>query len=425
MHSVVLLCLHCLQGLDYLHNHKVVHGDLKPANLLLDSNSRKVKIADFGSSSIMTGSEKVLSMRNCPGFSTPAFRSPESLTSGYQPSFEMDMWALGVCIYMWVYGRLPFTGAAPFIIYEKIRAQDVGQPTTPEVSPELRELISQLLDKDVLRRLDVAGAMQHPWVTLGGSAPLASIRQQEMSGKSCVSFDGIAVSQGDIDAAIRQIGSNMLELMDVVFEEVHLQPGQELIAAGEAADRIYLIASGGVEMLQPAGAGPGSGAEPLISGLEVEVGDPQDSDMWDDNSISELSSSPGLGTMLPLNEPLQPWDTSVSSPTAALRVVAVKGPGDSLGVPLVPGSAGSSSSSHVRDRRWRVSVCACSSTTVFCAKLEDLSKLAEVHPEMETAVKQIVVQQETDMMVAEAMRQLRLYSDCQTTRLPKMVAASS
>lgn len=66
----------------------MVHGDLKPSNLLRDSNSRKVKIADFGSS-IMAGGDKVFSMRNSPGFSTPAFRSPESLTSGYQPSFEV------------------------------------------------------------------------------------------------------------------------------------------------------------------------------------------------------------------------------------------------------------------------------------------------------------------------------------------------
>lgn len=121
------------QGLDYLHTHKVVHGDLKPANLLLDSNSGKVKIADFGSS-IMAGSDKMFSMRNCPGFSTPAFRSPESLTSGYQPSFEMDMWALGVCIYIWVFGCLPFTGGAAFIIYEKIRAQDISMPSAPDVS---------------------------------------------------------------------------------------------------------------------------------------------------------------------------------------------------------------------------------------------------------------------------------------------------
>jgi serine/threonine protein kinase len=82
------LCPCIPQGLDYLHYNKVVHGDLKPSNLLRDSNSGKVKIADFGSS-IMAGGDKVFSMRNSPGFSTPAFRSPESLTSGYQPSFEV------------------------------------------------------------------------------------------------------------------------------------------------------------------------------------------------------------------------------------------------------------------------------------------------------------------------------------------------
>lgn len=46
----------------------------------------------------------------------------------------MDMWALGVCIYMWIFGELPFTGAAPFIIYEKIRSQDIHIPSGSKVS---------------------------------------------------------------------------------------------------------------------------------------------------------------------------------------------------------------------------------------------------------------------------------------------------
>ena len=109
----------------------MVHGDLKPANLLLDSNSRRVKIADFGSSITAAGggggrAAAGAAARHCAGFSTPAFRSPESLASGYQPSFEMDLWALGVCVYMWTFGELPFTGAAPFIIYDKIRSQVGG-----------------------------------------------------------------------------------------------------------------------------------------------------------------------------------------------------------------------------------------------------------------------------------------------------------
>jgi serine/threonine protein kinase len=105
-----------------------------------------------------------------------------------------------------------------------------------QVSSELRDFISRLLDKDVMQRLDVTAAMQHPWVTLGGSAPLASCRQQDLEqqqqqGEACGgsgsnhSCLGLDVSQEDIDAAIRQIGCSMSELMDVVFEEVTLQQG--------------------------------------------------------------------------------------------------------------------------------------------------------------------------------------------------------
>lgn len=206
------------QGLDYLHANRVVHGDLKPANLLLDATSGRVKIADFGSS-MMVGSDRCLA-RNATGFSTPAFRSPESLNSGYLPSFEvilvggggqrgrvqgrsvqctskgifgawvrkgrgrsccsprvllrrrpssiprwgglrrvaacrvsdrrhvrpiaqMDMWALGVCIFMWMSGSLPFNGAAPFIIYDKIRSQDIQLPDGGTMSAQLQDFVMQ------------------------------------------------------------------------------------------------------------------------------------------------------------------------------------------------------------------------------------------------------------------------------------------
>lgn len=72
----------------------------------------------------------------------------------------------------------------------------------------------QLLDKDVLKRLDITAAMQHPWVTHYGTMPLVSCREQAMRGS-------VSVSQEEIDAAVRQIDGNMVDLMDVVFEEVH------------------------------------------------------------------------------------------------------------------------------------------------------------------------------------------------------------
>ena len=66
-----------MQGLDYLHYNKALHGDLKPANLLLSSD-RLVKIADFGSAMMYQESEGTW---EGPVNGTPAFRPPETLTA--------------------------------------------------------------------------------------------------------------------------------------------------------------------------------------------------------------------------------------------------------------------------------------------------------------------------------------------------------
>ena len=85
-----------LCGLDYLHGNGVVHGDLKPANLMADSITGAVKIVDFGSAMLnhdRSGHLCVPGACSVSGAScmscTPAYRSPESLQSGYRPSFEV------------------------------------------------------------------------------------------------------------------------------------------------------------------------------------------------------------------------------------------------------------------------------------------------------------------------------------------------
>ncbi len=62
----------------------------------------------------------------------------------------MDMWALGVTIFMWLWGQLPYNGAAPFLIYECIRRKELVLPEDSErlrVSREVRDFLAKLLDK--------------------------------------------------------------------------------------------------------------------------------------------------------------------------------------------------------------------------------------------------------------------------------------
>ncbi|GFH06069.1 uncharacterized protein HaLaN_00637, partial [Haematococcus lacustris] len=115
---------------------------------MLDANTHQVKIVDFGSA-VLTGGGTPGSSLPPAGVMTctPAFRSPETLQSGYVPSFEMDMWALGVTIFLWVFGQLPFNGAMPFLIYESIRRQELNIPTALYTSEELKDFLSKVLNK--------------------------------------------------------------------------------------------------------------------------------------------------------------------------------------------------------------------------------------------------------------------------------------
>jgi hypothetical protein len=99
------------------------------------------------------------------------------------------------------------------------------------------------------------------------------------------------------------------------------------------------------------------------------------------------------------------------------RLLAVKGPGDSLGAPLLRCSSGGG------DRRWKVLVRARSAVKLFRAALQDLRRLVEMHPEAKGAVQAMLTQQETDMMVAEAMCQLHIYGGSHARHQSQSIAS--
>ncbi|KAF4316955.1 hypothetical protein BBO99_00006360 [Phytophthora kernoviae] len=100
LHSVFL---QVILGLAYLHEQKIVHGDIKPQNLLV-GEKEVVKIADFGISQSLYGSKQKIA--DVAG--TPAFMSPE-MCSGEEYSGQLaDVWALGATIFMLKFGNPPF-----------------------------------------------------------------------------------------------------------------------------------------------------------------------------------------------------------------------------------------------------------------------------------------------------------------------------
>merc|ERR1711899_205894 len=162
-----------VHGLEYLHYNKIIHRDLKPSNLLR-ADSGEVKIADLGVSNEFDGTDALLT--NTAG--TPAFTPPESIS--HKPGDEpysgkaADIWSLGVTLFSLVYGKVPFHDENIVALYNKIRIQELTLPNEPDISPELKCLITQMLVKDPVNRISLRDIMAHEWVTGYGLYPMAS-----------------------------------------------------------------------------------------------------------------------------------------------------------------------------------------------------------------------------------------------------------
>eukprot|EP00074_Homo_sapiens_P069776 XP_011522333.2 calcium/calmodulin-dependent protein kinase kinase 1 isoform X2 [Homo sapiens] len=158
-------------GLEYLHCQKIVHRDIKPSNLLLGDDGH-VKIADFGVSNQFEGNDAQLSSTA----GTPAFMAPEAISDSGQ-SFSgkaLDVWATGVTLYCFVYGKCPFIDDFILALHRKIKNEPVVFPEEPEISEELKDLILKMLDKNPETRIGVPDIKLHPWVTKNGEEPLPS-----------------------------------------------------------------------------------------------------------------------------------------------------------------------------------------------------------------------------------------------------------
>ena len=131
--------------LEYLHDRDIAYRDLKPENVMIDENGYP-KLIDFGVAKILNG-------RTFTVVGTPHYMAPEVITGkGY--SFLADYWSLGVIVFEFFCGGVPFGESEedPYVIYEKILERKLEYPAFAELSLTAKSFIEGLLSKNPVMR---------------------------------------------------------------------------------------------------------------------------------------------------------------------------------------------------------------------------------------------------------------------------------
>src|SRR5450755_4646876 len=193
----VCIALSICDALYCIHREGVVHRDLKPENVMVDSDDR-IKLIDFGIA-LTAASRQLAFSPSSEIMGTPDYISPEQV-QGKQGNGRTDLYALGVILYEMVTGRLPFTGANPFLVMNDRLWNDPVPPREiePAVSPELQEIIQRALRSDPKKRYasayELAWDLQHQdEVPIPGSVPRkGSRRLSESRRKRVLLYAGLA-----------------------------------------------------------------------------------------------------------------------------------------------------------------------------------------------------------------------------------------
>jgi len=154
------MCMQMLRAIHYMHRHHVAHRDLKPDNWVRTGGPgvQTLKLIDFGISKAFRRGP----MDSISG--TSLFMAPEVWERQYDE--KVDMWSLGVIIYILVTGARPYEGLKTNEIARRIKSEGISidGPEWEHVSPVCKDFALKLLEDEPEDRLSAEEAMQHEWL---------------------------------------------------------------------------------------------------------------------------------------------------------------------------------------------------------------------------------------------------------------------
>ena len=131
--------------MNYLHKHHYIYRDLKPENIMINDKGY-IKLIDFGT-------VKEIKDRTTTNVGTPQYMAPE-MVNGTGYSFQVDMWAIAICMYELFCGKVPFGEEFddPMEIYKAVSKEDLSFPSFVH-DEDFMSLMTKMLKKSPTNRM--------------------------------------------------------------------------------------------------------------------------------------------------------------------------------------------------------------------------------------------------------------------------------
>jgi|SRR5690348_5538117 len=171
------ILLECAQGLAAAHKAGLVHRDVKPDNIMLDGEERRVLLTDFGiAKALETGGGAETLTQSGVVIGTPQYMSPEQATGDRTMDHRSDIYSLGVVAYQMLAGAVPFEAGTLAALLVKQVTEDPPPVTRarPECPPDLAAAIARCLAKDPARRWQRADDLVQALAGSSAAAPRVS-----------------------------------------------------------------------------------------------------------------------------------------------------------------------------------------------------------------------------------------------------------
>ncbi|XP_051935138.1 serine/threonine-protein kinase SIK2 [Hippocampus zosterae] len=162
-----------LSAVEYCHNRKIVHRDLKAENLLLDGHMN-IKIADFGFGNFFQPGTPLATWCG-----SPPYAAPEIFEGLQYEGPQLDIWSMGVVLYVLVCGALPFDGPTLPVLRQRVLEGRFRIPYF--MTEDCEHLIRRMLVLDPSKRLSVAQIKEHKWMALDVPVQRPVLYQQPVS----------------------------------------------------------------------------------------------------------------------------------------------------------------------------------------------------------------------------------------------------